>query len=334
MRRFDAPFFRPPTPRASRALGPSQDRRPERELGHPNQVTGGHDILAGCMSALDTAIPALPKAAGGFAPAEDLLDPSAELLAEGVRIRADAHTQGSALRTGRRMRRHAAIADALDQAAGTVAGVGSEGTRIKSAFLKLLNLLDGNLCLRGANRGPDLDEDAEAVLVFHRRVARKAQSGLSAGPLAQELWLRVRGRFVSIVLPALALEVAPAVAVPRPLVRVLLLEALKRRPRLYQRRIDREVLVANPMLGLREPNHLRKKQVGHLVFQHPCLVLLVRRVVEHRLIRIHVQEPAEEQIVLQPLAELPLRADRVESHQHLESSSRSGGIDGLPLSAY
>jgi len=93
------------------------------------------------MGALETTMPALSEAAGGFTPAEDLFDPSAGLLAEGVRIRTDAHAQGSALRTGRRMRSHTAIADALDKPAGTVAAIGTEGTRIKSAFLQLFDLL-------------------------------------------------------------------------------------------------------------------------------------------------------------------------------------------------
>jgi hypothetical protein len=165
-RRFDGPFSRPPTPRAFQALGPSQNGRAEREFGHPNQVAGGYNVLAGCMGALNTPMPAPSEAAGGFAPAEDHLDPSAGLLAEGVRIRADAHTQGSALHTGRGVRSHSAIADALDKATGTVASVGAEGARIKSAFLEFLDLLDRDPCLRSADSGPDLEEDTEPVLVF------------------------------------------------------------------------------------------------------------------------------------------------------------------------
>jgi hypothetical protein len=90
------------------------------------------------MGALDAPMPALSEAAGGFAPAEDLFDPSAGLLAEGVRIRTDAHAQGSALSTCSRMGGHAAIAHVLDKSAGTVAAVGTEGARIKSAFLNAL----------------------------------------------------------------------------------------------------------------------------------------------------------------------------------------------------
>jgi hypothetical protein len=269
------------------------------------------------MGALDTTMPALSEAAGGFAPTEDLFDPPAGLLAEGVRIRADAYAQGSALRTGRRMRSHTAIADALDKPAGTVATVGTEGTRIKSAFLKLLDLLDRDRRLWGADSGPDLEEDAEPVLVFHRRVARKAKPGLSAVPLAHQLRLRVRGRLVGVVPPALALKITPAIAVTRPLIRALFLEALQRRPRLNQRRIHREVLIANPTLGLREPHDLSKEQVRHLVLQQPRLVLGERGVVEDRLVGVKVQEPAEQQIILEALAELPLRTDRVERHQHL-----------------
>jgi hypothetical protein len=41
-------------------------------------------------------------------------------------------------------------------------------------------------------------------------VTRKAKSGLSAVTLAHQLRLRIRGRLVGIVLPALALEVVPS----------------------------------------------------------------------------------------------------------------------------
>ena len=69
------------------------------------------------MGALDTTIPALAEAAGGFAPAEDLFDPAAGTLAEGVRMGANTYAQGSAPVACGRMRGDAKVANAIDEAA-------------------------------------------------------------------------------------------------------------------------------------------------------------------------------------------------------------------------
>jgi hypothetical protein len=51
------------------------------------------------------------------------------------------------------------------------------------------------------------------------------------------------------------------------------------------------------------------------VLKQPCLVLREARRVEGRVHDIQVQEPLEQQVVLQPFAKLPLAADRVERDQ-------------------
>jgi len=130
LRRFDGAFSRLSPPRVQRASGPRQTNgRAEQEFGHPNQVAGSDDVLAGCMGALDTTVPALTEATSGFAPAEDLFDPPAGTLAEGVRLRANAYAQGSALVTRRRMRDHALRPHTLDEAAGIVSPFQSQPSR-------------------------------------------------------------------------------------------------------------------------------------------------------------------------------------------------------------
>jgi hypothetical protein len=77
------------------------------------------------------------------------------------------------------------------------------------------------------------------------------------------------------------------------------------------------MLVRQPAAILGQPHNLGKEQVCHLVLQQPALVLRERGVIKSRFVRVQIEEPAKQQIVLQPLAELPLRANRVECHQHL-----------------
>ena len=60
-------------------------------------------------------------------------------------------------------------------------------------------------CAQAADSEPDLEENADPVLAFHRRVARKAKPGISAVPLAHQFRFRIRGRLVGVVLPALAI---------------------------------------------------------------------------------------------------------------------------------
>jgi hypothetical protein len=56
--------------------------------------------------------------------------------------------------------------------------------------------------------------------------------------------------------------------------------------------------------------------VSDLMLQQTRAVLGERRRVERRLIDAHIQEPLEQQVVVQAFAERPLRADRVHRHQH------------------
>src|SRR5713226_2166711 len=56
--------------------------------------------------------------------------------------------------------------------------------------------------------------------------------------------------------------------------------------------------------------------------------------VEARLVQLHLQEPAEQQVIVELLAQQPLAAHRVSAISSEALSRRSGGIDGLPVALY
>ncbi len=97
---------------------------------------------------------------------------------------------------------------------------------------------------------------------------------------------------------------------------VLGLEALVRRPRLQQRPVDGEVITGEVAAQLRLTHHGGEEPVGDLVVQEPLAVLGEGRRIERGGVDGQVQEPLEQQVVVQPLAERPLAAQRVQRHQH------------------
>ena len=62
-------------------------------------------------------------------------------------------------------------------------------------------------------------------------------------------------------------------------------------------------------------------------------VLGEHRHVPHRIVDAETDEPAEQQIVVQLLHQLPLRADVKNACNNSARSSCSGGIDGQPIGA-
>ena len=72
----------------------------------------------------------------------------------------------------------------------------------------------------------------------------------------------------------------------------------------------------------------------HVMLHEPLAVLGKGRGVEGRVSDVEVEEPLEQQVVLQPLTELPLAADRYKAISRLALSKCSGGMEGRPLAAY
>jgi hypothetical protein len=96
---------------------------------------------------------------------------------------------------------------------------------------------------------------------------------------------------------------------------ILGLEALQTGGRLDQRAVQGEVLVGEQPPRVRPANHLVEELLPDFVLQETLAILGEDGRVEARLDRVHVQEPAEQQVVLQLLAERSLRPRRVECDQ-------------------
>src|SRR5512133_3844410 len=103
----------------------------------------------------------------------------------------------------------------------------------------------------------------------------------------------------------------------RPIFRLLALrpEALQARPRLDERAVHREVLVAHEAGAASRLHDLGEELRRHFMFEQSLPVPREGRVVEALLDAIHVEEPAEQQVVVELLAEEPLAAHAVERHQ-------------------
>ena len=132
----------------------------------------------------------------------------------------------------------------------------------------------------------------------------------------------------------LALEVSLAVA-PRPRRRVaaiLAAEALEAGPGLEQRAVHREVLARQQPLHLRQCKQLRQEALRHLAGEQPVAVLAERARVPNRVVHPEPDEPAEQEVELQPLHQLALRAHRVEA-LHQQRPQQPLGRDARPAQA-
>ena len=125
-----------------------------------------------------------------------------------------------------------------------------------------------------------------------------------------------------VVLALLAMEVALAIARPAATARargwtaaILRHKALQAGPRLNQRAIDREVLARQQLAHLRQVQHGDKKLGRDIAVEQPIPVLAEHGRIPHGIIHREAYEPAEQQIVVELLHQLPFRANREERLQ-------------------
>ena len=147
-----------------------------------------------------------------------------------------------------------------------------------------------------------------AVPATHQRVPHERQLGLLAAPLAVEPGIGVGGRGVGLVAARLAMEVLLAVAtrVGRWGGAVLRPEALGAGPGFQQRAVHREMLGREQRLDLGLCQHRGQELQSHVALQQAVAVLGEGRGVPYRVIHAEADEPAEQQVELDPLDQLPL----------------------------
>src|SRR5215467_6944216 len=156
-----------------------------------------------------------------------------------------------------------------------------------------------------------------------------AQLGLLARSLARQPGLRISRRLMGIVAAPLTVKVdarvAGVVIVRGLLLRLILgLEALVPGPRLDQRAVDREVLIAEQPLVAGLFDHRREKTFRHLALEQALPVLSKSRCVPHLIVDAKPHEPTEQEVVVELLHQKPLAAYRIKELQQKRSQQLLG----------
>ena len=124
---------------------------------------------------------------------------------------------------------------------------------------------------------------------------------------------------VAFPIPSRSRRRAPCLlvaAAARRVVRVVLgPEALHRRPRLDQAAVDAEMLAREQAGDLRLIQNLGQKLGGEVAREQAIPALREGRMIPDLIFDAEPDEPAEQQVEVQPLHQLALRADRVERLQ-------------------
>src|SRR5436309_12713950 len=294
------------------------------QFGHAQEVIRARDHLRPELRARHATVARLPQAADRFAPAEDLFDELPLALTyrvPGMPGRAPVHVR-AAMRSNvlRDMGRHAALAELVDERCPIVRLVPGHGCDRQPGFLLRIDHRERRLRLGGPRRLGHSHIDDETVPIFGQRMSREDQLRLFAGPFAHEPRLGVgRGR-MRLVGPQLTAKVDGRVAGivgRRPVARrfVPRAEALERGPCLDQGPVDREVFGRDQPGGLRAVDDPGQEMAGDGGREQPRLVLGERRGIKDRLVHPEIEEEAEQEVVVQLLAELALAAHAVEGNQ-------------------
>ena len=164
----------------------------------------------------------------------------------------------------------------------------------------------------GRHRGDD-----QTIAVLHQGMADETEPGLLAQPFTIETGVGVGGRGVRVIGSTLAVKVPLAVASgaggsPEPSFGRKLLrlaQASNKVPSTEKCSLD------NKALTLAWDSTAARNLPGHLALRQPVAVLGEGGDIPYRVVDAEPDKPAEQQVVVEPVNQLPLRADRIERLQ-------------------
>src|SRR3954452_12040838 len=271
-----------------------------RKLGYSRKAERQADPLP-------TSEASSAQACNLLTPAKDLLDPLADLLAQSItRVPCDAAINGGAAprRVLRHVRGHVHGPKLVDEVLCIKGLVGPQRAPVRAIGPGLDHGQGGDPLGMAVSLG-DAGVHDQPVAVLHERVAHKAELGLHPVALAIEPRVRISRADMGLVRALLAAEVDLGIAPLRGIGligtgAILGLEALHRSPGLNQRAINREVLIRE------QPSHAWERQDGgqklgcDIAFEQPVAVLGEGGRVPDGIIDAEPDEPAEQEIVIQP----------------------------------
>ena len=292
---------------------PSPSRRAQ-QVPHPHQVVrrGGEREVPGNLFGSDVS--SLPEHAHRFHPAKDLLDPLASLLADPV-VRMGGGATVDCRAAVRRVLRHVRgdfhFPKRGNELLRVVMLVRAQADPLGRG--KPLDHRDRRVSLRRAGRREKLRVHDQAVPVLHQHVPQVGKSCRHAVSLAVELGLRVGRGCMRVVLPFLSPVVHVLVASLRSRRRIVLgTEAFERRPRLDQCPVHGEVFIGQKSCFPGLVHDAQEELFGDLRGEEALLVLGEGRVVPHGIVQSKIQEPAEQDRVVDLLHEQPHATHGVE----------------------
>jgi hypothetical protein len=312
--------------RAFLRAGPRQGRipgapRPQRHGTAPNQIAHPHEVVgrvgeqAQMIHSRHAADLRLAQRTDRLAPAEGLLDPLEDALADRV-----PRMSGSAGINGRaavrdvlgHVRGGIPTAQLVDEVGAVVAPVGTDCHAMVPR--KPRDHVHGGGALPGAAGWGQFVIHDQAVAVLHQDMALVAELRTLAPALAVQPRFRVGLGGMGIVAALLPMEVAFAVA-PGTRTRataVLGPKALHRGPGLDQGAVDTEVFVGQELRPAGLVHHLPEETPGDVGFQQAVPVLGEGGVIPDRVVHGQSDEPAEQQVVVDLLDQQTLGAHRVQ----------------------
>ncbi len=265
-------------------------------------------------------VPQLPEQPDGLVPAQALLHQLAAPLTDRVaRVTRGAAVNGTAPvgRVLRDVRRKVVRPRFLHEAVLVVELVASHSSAPVSGR-ESVQLIQGRVHFRGARHNRHVSIAHQAMTVLHEHTALVAQLRFLALRLLGEARIRIRLGFVRFVAALFLAEVYFRVAPCRALARALVLgpKALVTGPRFHQRAFHREVIIAHQVAAPRLAHDRGQKSFGNVSGKQAVAVLGEHRSYPHRIVNAQAHEPAEQEIVLHLLHQLPLAADRVQQLNH------------------
>ena len=235
-----------------------------QQVAHPHQVVprqckGEHPLDSGY-----SAVTRLAQPCDGLEPAEDLFDPFALGLTDGIAGVAGGAGIDSAVGLARDVRCDLMVTQFLNELLAVIALIRTQGHSAPAR--NLFHQAERGLRLGPTGRLVDATSHRQPLAIVHQHVPGIAELGLLARSLARQPSFGVGGRLMGIVGAPLAVKVDAGV-VGIVILRglglgiILGLEALVPGPRLDQGAVNRKVLVAEQPLGAGLFDHRREKTV-------------------------------------------------------------------------
>ena len=303
---------------------PAASCRLRQQLGDADQVVGGERHDERHADPLEPAKLGLAAAAYRLQPAENLLDSFTLRLSEciagvpglvPVDRRAPPRPLGDVGVLGD-VRRDLQVAQLHDQAADIIALV---GTQRLGAGWQLLDQVQGCRDLGGAPSPGQHAADRQPIAVLRQHVASETEPAGLAVALAEHPCVAIGGRGMRRIRVLLASEARRAVATQRGWRPAAILRAktLHQDPSLDQGAIDGKVLVGEQRYEFGAGQHASEELGGDRALQQSVAVLGEHGHVLDRIVDAQPDKPAEQQVVVELLHQLPLGAHRVERPQQL-----------------